>query len=210
MTEIVISPAGTRPEGTRPEGTRPEGSRADVESEARPDGHAPRESAARDGAARDGQRRGMDPLFGVRTADIEPYTGLRYLSKLFRMIAVVLVLLLVAEVVTGLVHDGTEALSTLLAEVSRLIVLAGLLWGVGDLAILLIDVGHDVRAARILVGRQTAHLSHHAHEAQVIGPPAIVPAVASAAAPVVTPVTPVGAPTVAAAGAAASTAAAAH
>ena len=37
---------------------------------------------------------------------------------------------------------------------SRLIVLAGLLWGVGDLAILLIDVGHDVRAARILLARQ--------------------------------------------------------
>ena len=40
---------------------------------------------------------------------------------------------------------------------SRLIVLAGLLWGTGDLAILLIDIGHDVRAARILLGRQVAH-----------------------------------------------------
>ena len=27
-------------------------------------------------------------------------------------------------------------------------------WGVGDLAILMIDVGHDVRAARVLLGRQ--------------------------------------------------------
>ncbi len=104
----------------------------------------------------------LDPLLGVRTADIEPYTGLRYLSKLFRMIAVVLVLLLVAEVVTGIVRDGAEALTTLLAEVSRLIVLAGLLWGAGDLAILLIDVGHDVRAARILIARQTSHLAHPA------------------------------------------------
>jgi hypothetical protein len=104
---------------------------------------------------------GIDPLFGVRTADIEPYTGLRYLSKLFRMIAVVLVLLLVAEVVTGVVRDGADALTTLLAEVSRLIVLAGLLWGAGDLAILLIDVGHDVRAARILIGRQTSHMTQH-------------------------------------------------
>jgi hypothetical protein len=34
-----------------------------------------------------------------------------------------------------------------------LIVLAGVLWGTGDLAHLLIDVGHDVRAARILVAR---------------------------------------------------------
>ena len=35
--------------------------------------------------------------------------------------------------------------------------LAGLLWASGDLAILLIDIGHDVRATRILIGRQSAH-----------------------------------------------------
>lgn len=123
-----------------------------------------RDPHAREAHGRDAEGRrhlgGLDPLFGVRTADIEPYTGLRYLSKLFRMIAVVLVLLLIAEVVTGLYAQGADALSTLLAEVSRLIVLAGLLWGAGDLAILLIDVGHDVRAARILLGRQQAHQSH--------------------------------------------------
>ena len=54
--------------------------------------------------------------------------------------------------------QGSAALPTLLGEASRLIVLAGLLWGVGDLAILLIDVGHDVRAARILLARQTRAL----------------------------------------------------
>lgn len=124
-----------------------------------------REGAGAGGGGGTGARRsGMDPLFGVRTADIEPYIGLRYLSKLFRFIALILLLLLVAEVVTGLVRVGTEAIPTLVPEVSRLIVLAGLLWGVGDLAILLIDVGHDVRATRILVGRQTAHLTHHPHD----------------------------------------------
>src|SRR5690348_15036277 len=50
-----------------------------------------------------GQRRtGFEALMQVRTSDVEPYTGLRYLSKLFRMIAIILVLLLVAEVITGL------------------------------------------------------------------------------------------------------------
>ena len=97
------------------------------------------------------------PLSQVRASDLEPYVGLKYLSKLFRLMAVILLLLLVAEVVTGFIAQGTDALPTLLAEVSRLIVLAGLLWGVGDLAILLIDVGHDVRAARILLSRQVAH-----------------------------------------------------
>lgn len=157
MTEIKIAPSSA---ASAERLDAPAAGRADAAPEIR----AP---------ARDGQRRGMDPLFGVRTADIEPYTGLRYLSKLFRMIAVVLVILLIAEVITGLVTQGTDSLSTLLAEVSRLIVLAGALWGVGDLAILLIDIGHDVRAARILIGRQTAHLSHHPHEGQVAGPAAL-------------------------------------
>jgi hypothetical protein len=102
----------------------------------------------------------------VRESDLEPYVGLGYLSKLFRFIAVFLAILLVAEVATGLVAQGTAAIPTLLAEASRLIVLAGLLWGAGDLAILLIDVGHDVRAARILLGRQVAHhiVAHHEPE----------------------------------------------
>jgi hypothetical protein len=109
------------------------------------------------------RRHDPDALTHVRASDIEPYIGLRYLSKLFRFMAIILVLLLVAEVVTGLVNQGRAAIPTLLGEMSRLIVLAGLLWGTGDLAILLIDVGHDVRAARILLGRQIAHhdVAHH-------------------------------------------------
>ena len=95
----------------------------------------------------------------VRLSDLEPYVGLRYLSKLFKLMGVVLGLLLIAEIVTGVVAQGSAAIPTLLGEASRLIVLAGLLWGVGDLAILLIDVGHDVRAARILLARQNHTLS---------------------------------------------------
>jgi hypothetical protein len=65
------------------------------------------------------------------------------------------------EIVTGVVAQGSAAIPTLLGEASRLIVLAGLLWGVGDLAILLIDVGHDVRAARILLARARRTPSLH-------------------------------------------------
>ena len=103
------------------------------------------------------RRHDPDALTHVRATDIEPYVGLRYLSKLFRFMAIILVLLLLAEVVTGFVKQGRAAIPTLLGEMSRLIVLAGLLWGTGDLAILLIDVGHDVRATRILLGRQIAN-----------------------------------------------------
>jgi hypothetical protein len=109
-------------------------------------------------------RRSMpEGLFTVRSSDIEPYIGLRYLSKLFRLMAIILVLVLVAEIITGFVQLGQVALPRLLGEASRLIVLAGLLWGIGDLAILLIDVGHDVRAARILLGRQAAHHLQEQH-----------------------------------------------
>ncbi|MEX2153347.1 MAG: hypothetical protein WD825_08410 [Gemmatimonadaceae bacterium] len=93
---------------------------------------------------------------GVRATDLEPYVGLRYLSKLFRLIAIILLLLLVAEIVTGLTTQGSAAIPTLLGEASRLIVLAGALWGIGDLAVLMVDVGHDVRAVRVYLSRQTS------------------------------------------------------
>ena len=97
------------------------------------------------------------PIKEIRASDIEPYTGLRYLSKLFRFMAIIVILLIVAEIITGISAQGATAIPTLLGETSRLIVLAGVLWGTGDLAHLLIDVGHDVRAARILLARQTHH-----------------------------------------------------
>jgi hypothetical protein len=108
---------------------------------------------------------------GIRQSDLEPYVGLRYLSKLFKLMGVILGLLLIAEVVTGVMAQGSAAIATLLGEASRLIVLAGLLWGVGDLAILLIDVGHDVRAARILLARQTRALHGPSMETEIPGAP---------------------------------------
>ena len=101
-------------------------------------------------------------IAGIRATDIEPYTGLRYLSKLFRFMAIIMLLLLVAEIATGLYTQGAASIPTLLGEASRLIVLAGVLWGTGDLAHLLIDVGHDVRASRVLLARQTYHMTKDA------------------------------------------------
>jgi hypothetical protein len=85
---------------------------------------------------------------------------------LFRFMAVILILLLIAEVATGVYTQGSASIPTLLGEASRLIVLAGVLWGTGDLAHLLIDVGHDVRAARILVAR----VAHAARVAPISAP----------------------------------------
>jgi hypothetical protein len=102
---------------------------------------------------------------GVRAADLEPYVTLRYIARLFKVLAVLILLMLIGEIVTGLLVDGSAALLTLIGEGTRLLVMAGLLWAGGDLALLLIDAGHDVRVARILLGRINAQL--HAG-----GPPA--------------------------------------
>jgi len=93
---------------------------------------------------------------GVRAADLEPYVTLRYIARLFKVLAVLILLMLVGEIVTGLLIDGTAALLTLIGEATRLLVMAGLLWAGGDLALLLIDAGHDLRVARILLGRINA------------------------------------------------------
>lgn len=132
------------------------------------------------------RRPNPDARMQVRAADLEPYIGLKYLSRLFKLIAVVLIILLIAEVISGLVADGTAALVRLLAETSRLVVLAGLLWGVGDLAILLIDMGHDLRATRILIGRQLAHHMDEQHSTvdPALAAPAAPPRASEPAAPV--------------------------
>jgi len=95
---------------------------------------------------------------GVRGHDLEPYITLRYIAKLFKVLAVLIIVMLFGEVLTGLLIDGTTAVVTLLGEGTRLLVMAGLLWAGGDLALLLIDAGHDLRVARILLGRINAHM----------------------------------------------------
>jgi hypothetical protein len=105
-----------------------------------------------------GMPRREEGLEGVRTTDLEPYVTLRYIAKLFKVLAVLIVLMMIGEVVTGLLIDGRSAIMTLLGESTRLLVLAGLLWAGGDIALLLIDAGHDIRVARILLGRINAEI----------------------------------------------------
>ncbi|HKO58470.1 MAG TPA: zinc ribbon domain-containing protein [Thermoanaerobaculia bacterium] len=94
----------------------------------------------------------------VRGEDLEPYVTLRYIARLFKILAALMIIMLIGEVVTGLATEGRAALLTLLGEATRLLVLAGLMWGGGDITVLLIDAGHDLRVARILLGRINAEL----------------------------------------------------
>jgi hypothetical protein len=96
----------------------------------------------------------------VRSEDLEPYITLRYIARLFKILALLMVVMLIGEVITGIVSEGSASLLTLLGEATRLLVLAGLMWGGGDITILLIDAGHDLRVARILLGRINANLHH--------------------------------------------------
>ena len=107
----------------------------------------------------------------VREEDLEPYVALRYIARLFKVLAALILIMLAGEVVLGIVIDGRASITTLLGEATRLLVMAGLLWAAGDIAILLVDAGHDVRVTRILLGRIHARL----------GPP--LPAAAAPAAP---------------------------
>jgi hypothetical protein len=94
----------------------------------------------------------------VRESDLEPYIALRYIARLFKILAVLLLVMLLGEIVTGLLAEGRAAVITLLGEATRLIVLAAFLWAAGDFAVLLIDAGHDLRVTRILLGRINAKL----------------------------------------------------
>ena len=105
---------------------------------------------------REGEKRATEEE--VRSADLEPYVTLRYIARLFKVLAVLMVVMLVGEIVAGLSADAAQALPTLIGEITQMLVLAGLMWGGGDITLLMIDAGHDLRVARILLGRINSEL----------------------------------------------------
>jgi hypothetical protein len=91
-------------------------------------------------------------------AILEPHASLRYVARLFKWLAALLLLLLVAETVLGIVQQGQQALPVLLVEATRLVVLAGVLWAFGDISLMLIESNHDLRATRLMVWQLNALL----------------------------------------------------
>ena len=92
----------------------------------------------------------------IRAEDTEPYVGLQYIARLFKIVSFLVMIAMVLEIVLGVTADGIGALLPLLAEVVQAGVLAAILWGSADVVLLLIDLGHDVRASRVLLGRISA------------------------------------------------------
>ena len=128
---------------------------------------------------RDDDKRARDNE--VRTEDLEPYVALRYIARLFKVLAVLMVVMLVGEVVTGIMAQGTGALLTLIGEATKFLVIAGVMWSGGDIMLLLIDAGHDLRVARILLGRINSALHEQGLRDEARGitttPPASPPTV---------------------------------
>jgi hypothetical protein len=143
-------------------GTRPQGEL--TRAEAGPQQHGPSQQLTREprqtprggGDVGDASMR-RDPGM-IRAEDTEPYIGLQYVARLFKIVAMIVIVAIIAEVVAGLIYEGVGAGFNLLAEVIQGGVLAAMLWGAGDLTLLFIDVGHDVRAARVLLGRMSARM----------------------------------------------------
>jgi hypothetical protein len=105
---------------------------------------------------REGDKRALDEE--VRSQDLEPYVTLRYIARLFKVLAVLMVIMLIGEIIATITTEGAFPLSELIGRVTQLLVLSGVMWGGGDVTLLLIDAGHDLRVARILLGRINAEL----------------------------------------------------
>ena len=57
---------------------------------------------------REGDQRALEEE--VRSQDLEPYMTLRYIARLFKVLAVLMVVMLVVEIVTGLI-DGRRGVA---------------------------------------------------------------------------------------------------
>lgn len=99
----------------------------------------------------------------VRSADLEPYITLVYIARLFKVLAVLMMVMLIFEIIATISTEGF-ILAELLGRVAQMLVLAGAFWGGGDLTLLLIDAGHDLRVVRILLGRINAELHRKGNE----------------------------------------------
>lgn len=89
----------------------------------------------------------------VREDDIEPVKGIRTVAVIFRGMAIILLILMVLQVIFALTATLPLSVGVVTADAVRLIIFAGLLWGVGDLAVLFVKSHYDLRATRILMAR---------------------------------------------------------
>ena len=93
----------------------------------------------------------------VREDDFEAQKGLHIAAVVFRLCSGVILALALWQLAAWWMDPppGGVGIGLLVGDTVRLVVFAGLLWAAGDLASLLILTHYDIRAARILLARQT-------------------------------------------------------
>lgn len=119
---------------------------------------------------RDSHDRPMLVGIPVREEDIETVKGIRAVAWLFRGMAILLLLLAAVQVVSAVTSTVALSIGVLVAEEVRLIIFAGLLWGLGDLAVLWVKSHYDIRATRILVARVAYMLREQGEAAGTLRP----------------------------------------
>lgn len=107
-----------------------------------------------------GFRPGKRPMLAgveVREEDLEPQKGLGVASTVVHVSAGVILVLALGQFAAWWLDrpPGGAGLGLLVGDTIRLIVLSALLWAAGDVIKLVIKTHYDVRAARILLARQT-------------------------------------------------------
>jgi hypothetical protein len=106
---------------------------------------------------------------------LEPHESLRYVARLFKALAALLLVLLIAELVLGFARQGVDAVPVLLEEATRLIVFAGVLWAFSDISLMLIESNHDLRATRVLIWQLNAlmkmRMEREGLDVELIQPP---------------------------------------
>ena len=125
---------------------------------------------AGDDQRRDLQNRPTLASIPVREEDIEPVKGIRFIAYLFRGMAILLLVLMVLQVISGVTGTVPASPGVLFAEAVRLVIFAGLLWGVGDLAVLGIKSHYDIRASRILLARMAFMMREQGEAAGTVKP----------------------------------------
>jgi hypothetical protein len=106
----------------------------------------------------------------VREDDIEPEKGIRTIAILFRGMAILLLILMALQVFFAVTATVPLSVGVVTADAVRLIIFAGLLWGLGDLAVLFVKSHYDMRATRILMAR-VAHMTRQIGESDGALPP---------------------------------------
>ena len=112
------------------------------------------------GADETGHRPGKRPMLAgveVREEDLEPQKGLDVAGTVVHVSAVVILVLALGQFAVWWLDrpPGGAGMGLLIGDTIRLIVLSALLWAAGDVIKLMIKTHYDIRAARILLARQT-------------------------------------------------------